>query len=175
MNINFYESHIKTICELQVLAEKHKCSIRIGTHNRTQHPDDFEIDDELEKIDESIKILSKNNITINRGVHDEYSIWFELADKKGDRTTYNSLTYTSHNGFIEFEEEEVELLPESIKDDFYVEYGGNTIYFDYHKTEVRGFKNVMYKPNVYRSGIALREFSYLVCDYLGEPRIERNY
>lgn len=175
MDITFLNNHIKTICELQALAEKHNCSIQIGTRNNTQHPDDFEIDDDLKERYESIKILDENNITIDRGIHDEYSIWFELVDKRGEKTSYHVLTYTSHSGYIDFDEEEVELLPESVKDEFYVEYGGNTLYFDYCKTKVYGFENVKYKPNVYRSGIALREFSWLVCDYLGEPRINRNY
>ena len=42
------------------------------------------------------------------------------------------------------------------------------------KTELTGvFKDK--KVNCYREGICIREFSNLVCDFLGEPRINRCY
>lgn len=177
MNITFYNSHIETISELDALARKHNCRIAIGTENYIRHPDDFEITDMMKQKDENLKLLDDNNITIYSGICLESSIWFELSDwRSREKAKYNLLIYSLSSGYVEFDRDELECLDDEIKDSIYDDYGhDDTIVFDFSNTEIIGFENVEHEVNVYRVGIALREFSYLVCDYLGEPRIERTY
>lgn len=170
--MTFYESHIKTLSELYAIAEKHGCRIIFGIDTNTNHPDDFEITDFMIERSDNLKILAENNITIYGGVNDEFTMFFELITKEGK---YNILRYERHSGYVNFDKDEIEELPTEIKDEFYTEYSDDHDYFDLQKTEVYGFENVEYKPNIYREGIMLREFSIMVCDYLGEPRIVRNY
>ena len=50
-----------------------------------------------------------------------------------------------------------------------------SFYDDGDYTKVIGFKGVKTKVNVYREGMAVKNFGDLVCDYLHEPRIIKNY
>ena len=49
--------------------------------------------------------------------------------------------------------------------------------FNNAPTIIRGFgnENKIVDGRVYRSGMAVKYFGDLVCDYFGEPRIERTY
>lgn len=172
MSIYFSSSHIKTLSELQAIAEKHNCRIIFGVDTGTNHPDDFEITDlMIERVD-NLRILAENNITIYSGINDMFTMFFELITKEGE---YNILKYESYSGYVNFDEDEIEDLPDEIKDEFYTEYSDDYDYFSFTNTEVYGFENVKHEPNIYREGIMLREFANLVCDYLKEPRIVRNY
>jgi hypothetical protein len=92
MNFEFYESHIKTLADLQRLAEKHNCKLAFGTRNSSL---DEEIDESfLTKYlkcpeDVAQEICDKCYIEDVRG--DYTNTFFELYDK--EKGKYNTLTY----------------------------------------------------------------------------------
>ena len=104
-------------------------------------------------------------------------IWFELHEEgKGCIGTMKVVwtdTYFEMDGDLEDLSEECrDVVYNNMTD--YSENHDPCFCFDNQKVELTGvFKGK--KTNCYREGICLREFTYLVCDYLGEERIERTY
>lgn len=92
MNFEFYESHIKTICDLQALAEKHNCVLAFGTRDNSF---DDEIDESfLEEYLDCPEDIAKE--ICDKGyfeeVRDNYTnAFFELYDKTKGK--FNTLTY----------------------------------------------------------------------------------
>lgn len=120
-SIEFYISHIETLCDLKAIAEKHNCKISFGVKSYSENTIDEELlkqegftDDEINYIKDSLDVVDA--CTTND------SIYFELIEK--DSKKVNSPIYVKSS-------------------------------------------------TTYRSGMALKYFANLVCDYLDEPRIER--
>lgn len=120
-SIEFYISHIETLCDLKAIAEKHNCKISFGVKSYSENTIDEELlkqegftDDEINYIKDSLDVVDA--CTTND------SIYFELIEK--DSKKVNSPIYVKSS-------------------------------------------------TTYRSGMALKYFGDYVCDYLGEPRIER--
>ena len=182
MDFEFYESHIKTICDLQALAEKHNCVLAFGTRSNSFND---EIDESFLKEylncpkDIAKEICEKCYFEDIRG--DYTNSFFELYDKTKEK--YNTLTYFTIS--VAFKIEIVDelstraedwLLDNSRND----EYGtaDDDEYFtfiDTSKEEVYGFEDIKKEGHIYRPGIMLAVFTQLVCDYLGEERIKRVY
>lgn len=177
MNIEFYENHLKTLKDLQKIAEKHNMSIHFGFNNY----DTDEFEDNLLKqcgVDEKIiQDLNSFNVTFKRIHYSSSKLWFELYDKEKDK--YHSMSYIEESEYFEIEDYD----GDCVSDEF-IEFYENDEYedmgfysFSNAPTIIHGFGN---KENVvdgrcYRPGMALKYFSDLVCDFLGENRICRVY
>jgi hypothetical protein len=184
MNIEFYSNHMDTFAVLMRLAEKHNCCIRFGFDASSEREIDEDI---LEKYGFTDALLQEmNDQMIIRDSQSTFSkVWFELYDKT--RNTTNTMTYIQSSTYFSVEKiselefryeypsnELVEWLEENDADwdaDNYI------INKAHNPTIIYGFgnKNRVEDFRVYRSGMALKYFSDLVCDYLGEPRIDRVY
>lgn len=182
MDFEFYESHIKTICDLQALAEKHNCVLAFGTRNNSL---DREIDESFLKEyldcpeDIAKEICEKCYFEEVRG--DYTNSFFELYDKTKEK--YNILTYFTLSVAFKIETwddlstKAKEWLFDNCKNDEY-RYADDDEYFmfvDTSKEEVHGFEDIKKEGHIYRPGIMLAVFTQLVCDYLGEERIKRTY
>lgn len=73
--------------------------------------------------------------------------------------------------------DEDELIQKLDKHDEFLDFDEYTLNFSSDATYIYGFGNKEPVKNhlVYRNGMALKYFGDYVCDYLGEPRIERTY
>ena len=175
MSIFFNSSHIKTLSELQAIAEKHNCTILFSVKRDAHHPDDYEITDLDKERNAELRIIDEKNIDIEQGVRNSITMTFELVELNKEKNNYHVLVYERVSGFLEFNEYDFkEKLTEEEQEEFYNDYE-NYVSFDYTDTRKYGFNGVDYKVNIYREGIMLNEFANLTCDYLKEPRIVRNY
>lgn len=181
MNFEFYTSHIKTICDLQALAEKHNCKLAFGTRNNSF---DDEIDESfLEEYldcpeDIAKEICEKCSFEDIRG--DYTNSFFELYDSTKEK--YNTLTYTTISVAFKIVAGDLSEMAEEwlLANSSNVEYGyaasdGYFMFVDTSKEEVHGFKDIKKEWDIYRPDIMLAVFTQLVCDYLGEERIARTY
>lgn len=183
MNIDFGLSHMETLADLMKIAEKHNCKITFGFATSPER----EINEDILKrngfADELIEEI-KDKMTINDAVSSFDKVWFELYDQ--NNKTHSSLTYIESGTYFVLPKDNYYLFSEGISeelenllmehDEFYRadEY---VIHECYNPTIINGFGNEgkIEDFRVYRSGMALKFFGDLVCDYLKEPRIERCY
>lgn len=178
MTVDFYKSHIETLCELKELAYKHNCSIAFGVRNDSNPELNFDDCDEIfpENILEDLKRCGD----IVKGYRNATYLWFELYDRNTCR--YHNMTYVDGDYYIEYDRfyfEEVEEETQNWIEENVADWSDPT---DDHLTFCKSFGytkssgfNGAETPNVYRSGMALKFFGDLVCDYLGEDRIVRTY
>ena len=181
MNIDFGSNHMETLVDLQALAEKHNCKITFGfdSHHET------DIDEDILKkhsfTDEDIDFI-RNNMNVNSCDSTFDRMWFELYDK--NNKTYNNMIYIESSTYLVVEIDDYsleypsdELTAKLEEHDEMTEIGAYTIIESYNPTIIHGFgnKEKVEDYRVYRSGMALKFFGDLVCDYLNEPRIQRTY
>lgn len=171
-----HEAHMNTLAKLQELAIKHNCTIKMGFKNRVGEG----IPDNIFKKYTGLEIEPlRDEVVIDNELYIESTLFFELFDKK--KEVYHVLEYREI--CIDFDFKIDMYTDEEIKD---VIYSLNGTYDEdeghYHnkfdEQEIFGFGSIQETVdsiNVYREGIALREFSKLVCDYFGEPRIKELY
>lgn len=174
MNLFLGEEHLKTLKELVVLAEKHGGHISMGFNNSFDDEIDWKI---LENEGIGGKIIGElkteeNCIIINAesGVSE---IWFAFYDKNHK---CNSMSY--YENWTKFECEEIGWdVPEKFSEWLSENEQGNFFYYSDSPTIISGFGNKerIEDYRVYRSGMAVKFFGDLVCDYLGEERVVRTY
>lgn len=186
MNIDFYASHTDTLADLIKIAEKHDCKITFGFFSSTERTIDEDI---LERSGLAGDLVEEMNVkmTISDASSSFDKVWFELFDK--NTKTHNTMAYIESSTYFSVEkdgefvfrcdedkpsESLIEWLEEH--DEFYRadEY---IVHESYNPTIIHGFGNKerVEDYRVYRSGMALKFFGDLVCDYLNEPRINRVY
>ena len=177
MNFTFTTTHIETLVELTALAEKHNCYINFGTASDSGS----EILDEVllskgftqnmvKEVQDKL-VVSFPNYAVN-------GIWFSLCDKSKD--TENVLKYIVTQTDFHYDVEDslaYGISEETLKKLSEVDCLSNGyICLATAYTKVSGFGLETQKSNlVYRSGIALKYFAEYVCDYLGEPRLNKVY
>ena len=182
MNINFATPHMETLSDLMKLAEKHNCKITFGFASSPEQ----EIDEDILKkngFTEELIEEMKEKMTIEDAVSSFDKLWFELYDK--NNKTHNSLVYIesgTHFTLPKYNYYQIHGVSEELEnlldehDEFYRadEY---VIHECHNPTIIHGFgnKEKIEDFRVYRSGMALKFFGDLVCDYLKEPRIDRCY
>ena len=182
MNIDFGRSHMETLADLMRIADKHSCVITFGIGSSPS----IDLDEELlEKSGLTSELIEemrdKKQITEVASLFDK--AWFELYDKRNN--THSTLAYiessthfvVSRDNYSLFEEVSADL--EEWLDD-HDDFGRPDEYFimvSHNPTIIHGFgnKEKIEDFRVYRSGMALKFFGDLVCDYLKEPRIVRSY
>ena len=184
MYLAFTYKHLQTLRDLMAIAEKHNCKLYISVHDEDEVDSTDDATDAFEllkqyrhldknTVDEILEVASFENVNI---LHDY--ICFELIEYLEDgNTKHHSLQYHSFEVHIRMTESLDELnVSEKTKedlegiltewDDCYICEGGEF-------TDIYGFDEIDTSfVNVYREGMALKNFGDLVCDYLHEPRIE---
>lgn len=184
MNIEFTSAHMQTLCELKELAEKHGCLITFGVD---QGSDFDSYEHFIGYTEEVIKELEDRGFFHTDEAKSEYSnFWFQLYDPNNTARKHHILQYNTGRQIIEYEfnwepddddpisEEAANFLRDNIADWCNYDDEKKLLYTSYANTEVIGFDGQP-RPNVYREGMALKFFGDLVCDYLGEERIQRVY
>ena len=183
MDVDFYNSHIETICELKALADKHSCKISFGVRHYTENgATDISFFDYIFDDKSVMDDLDKCGYLDDESFLETTVLWFELYDPSSEEYHYNVMSYIETNAYAKYHEymsetlkgETVEFIEEnglewqSGSDDPHI--------FSYvgYDTEVSVFVGQEH-PNVYRPGMAVKFFSDLVCDYLKEDRIIRTY
>ena len=186
MNVEFYSSHVETLVDLIKIAQKHDSVITFGsssTHDR-------EIDEDIllkagfskENLDEL-----KEKMTIKESASLFDRCWFQLYEKK--KKQYHTMVYIESETYLLVEkagtafycdvelEASEELLAKLEEHDELLDLSFYTIIERYNPTIITGFDNEKRVEDfrVYRSGMALKFFGDLVCDYFGEERIQRVY
>ena len=107
MTVDFYKSHVETLCELKELAYKHNCNIAFGVRNDSNPELGFDDCDEIfpDNILEDLKRCGD----IVKGWSNATCLWFELYDRNTAR--YHNMTYVDGDYYIEYDRfysEEVE-------------------------------------------------------------------
>ena len=170
MDFTFGPNELATLHDLQIMAQKHGGHIEIDVDAGDCH--------ELYKEE----IQEETGLPLDKlYVYDTYctinKLGFCLVIGKDAHILYlreisMEFDYSFPNYLTKKEIEDLE------NEGFEFEEGGRHYSDTVLKTTIKGFETIpetVKSVNVYRYGIALREFSNLVCDYLGEPRIDRLY
>lgn len=187
MNIEFYNSHLETLCELKNIAKKHGYTISFGTSSNSEEIIDNELFQENEFTDKEIEAI-KEILEITNCNYSNEKIWFELNGKNES----NQLVYYVDSNYVTIKKDYGDFTCAELRDagvdedkliekldnyDEFLDYDEYTLNFKSDTTYIYGFGNKEPVKNhlVYRNGMALKYFGDYVCDYLGEPRIERTY
>lgn len=172
MNIRINPVHINTLFKLKELAEKHNCVIYCGVNNFTDKDVDWTI---LEKSYENKNITKElSELYLENECSVSTSYYYTLYDKNNN--TYHSLTYTEAEVSFRYDDdiwyidkEALEWLKENSP-------CSNIMIYSTNYQTIQGFNNVDKKKiYVYREGMLIKFFGDLVCDYLGEERIQEVY
>ena len=186
MNIGFFNSHMETLVELVEIAKKHNCKIYFGFYTSGEREIDADVIKKSGLTPELYEEM-KDKMHISDSMSSSEQVWFELYDESTG--LYNTMSYTENDtyfrvskdndDFVVDEEDEpsdeliewLELNDKLWDMDFY------TINEQHNPTVICGFGNdeCVEDFRCYRNGMALKFCSDLVCDYLGEPRIDRVY
>lgn len=186
MNIEFFNSHIETLTDLVKLAEKHNCKIHFGFYSSSEREIDRDVAATVGLTDELLQeIYDKMTVADCASSFDK--VWFELFDARNN--TYNTMTYIESEIFfiVEMLSEFDFRFDEDTPSNELIEWlelhdrlwstESYTINESHNPTIIHGFGNEKRIEDFrcYRSGMVLKFFADLVCDYLGEPRIHRVY
>lgn len=182
MYLSLYGStHLQTLKELMEIAEKHNCYINIFVkegHSLSQDDSSacLEMLVEQNYISEEIADNLLDCYYIENPMLQHDTVCFELVQRKEDHNTYHTMTYHTWSVWFNIEKDrrDPEIETEDWVENNISDYG-NFYSAEGSFTKVQGFQGVDTKVNVYREGMAIKNFGDLVCDYLGEPRINRVY
>lgn len=189
MNINFTSTHLETLCELKAIAEKHNCKINFGVQTIDYNEVYGELDLEMLRhfgfTDSDIMYIN-DYMRINHHSELVETVWFELIEKKADKTSIHQMSYGVNTIDLLIDRNNLGLYSQPDNESVIEKLEEHSLDYDNHdyvisescdKTWVHGFGNDkdIEDNRVYRFDMALKYFADLVCDYLGEPRIERVY
>ena len=186
MNIYIGTEHLKTLEDLRKIAEKHDCAIRFGYNDDVSREIEGSFLDRVGINRKTIDALcSPHCFSVKNALYTCRKYWFELYENKTDKS--NTMTYIDEDIYFEVDDifrfdemyqDECDTINEFIEEHAEI-YGdcGNSFAFSDNPTLIYGFGNKkrISDYRCYREGMALKYFSDLVCDYLGEKRIERVY
>lgn len=176
MNIRLNTAHMETLCKLNELAKKHNCVINFGLNNNS----DTDLDQDLltEKGGLSKKLLNEfMSLDLGNTFSQNSSYYFTLYDKTNKTYHTLSLYEAMTSCFFDESDTDSEELLEWLEDYSHESWLSNK-YFCYNTSYqvIQGFDNIdKTNINVYREGMLLKFFGDLVCDYLGEERIQEVY
>jgi hypothetical protein len=179
--LTFNSTHIDTLSELNSIAKKHNCTIRlyVGDNNSIEAEDIIDVFKEQYELSNPAAEELVSNFEIQNPQSYLASICFELAEQTENGTMYHQLSYIegyvccelyeSYGRFIDDISDELQ----SWFDNYWEDPDGGFIHKSFSYTKVKGFNGAT--ADVYREGMALKFFGDLVCDYLDEPRIVKVY
>jgi hypothetical protein len=177
---------METLADLMQIAEKHNCKICFGVLTSTEQKIDEDIIKQHGFTDELFEEM-KDKMEIHDSASSFDKVWFELFDKSAnsystmayiESSTYFTVDKTSEWDFRYGEDEPSDdLIAWLDENDELWDMDRYTIHQQHNPTIIHGFGNKERVEDfrVYRSGMALKFFGDLVCDYLNEPRIKRCY
>lgn len=180
MNVEFTSAHMETLCELKALAEKHGCRITFGVNSWAHNNLVF---GDFENYTDAIYRELTSNGDFSNGSYDITRLWFLLYEPNNEKQKCHYLSYSEGSQLVEYEKyswEELSKKAQNFLEENKAEWDDHsidekiTLYTKLGGTEIKGFDSSEH-PNVYREGMALKFFGDLVCDYLKEERIIRNY
>ena len=183
MFVTFNEAHMRTFAKLQEIALKHNCTIRFGANDfGTQEEIDYDILKANELPDEIFNDLKAQDDSygINNAKNHAESLWFELYDKKVGKL--NQLVYIESSTSFILKGGDDLMIENAYEHEAFCNWiNGNEYdgFFEFHDnpTRILGFGKSGWREDyrVYRSGMALKFFADLVCEYLHEPEITETY
>lgn len=184
--------HINTLSKLHEIAKKHNCIINLEVRNYQfdEIEDVVEVLYDYGEISEKVKdFIIKNtevqdrcNLVVNQFI-------LTLRDRRTGKDIHNYHTYAKIEGFIDFNPFEYELDDDyglnnddwnDDLEEFFEDVKDGNSYYNYYtsKNSYGGWKGLDTKGDgyhTYRTGMHIKFFGDLVCDYLGEERIEEVY
>lgn len=186
MNIFFGTSHLETLVDLKKVAEKHNCKLNFGFDSTANSDFDTNLLKSTNVNQEVIDFLEENSFAMKDINYSCDKAWFELCENtEDDYCKYHTMAYINENlafvldknSFAWSLTKETEDVRELVQD-----FLDNTEYDNFYSfsdspTIITGFgnKEKVTDYRVYRSGMALNYFADLVCEYLGEEKINRTY
>ena len=176
MNIRMSATHVKTLCKLKELAEKHDCEIRVGMNSRNQVDTvDWDLIKKHTGSSDDVIDELQDVLFTDGSIYQFEEYWFELYDKV--KKTHNILSYIEEQTSFCYQVDDEDDLSEAAHEwielniEYTGSYGCGRIY-----DNIYGFEGIDTSfVNVYREGMLLKFFGDLVCDYLGEERIHEVY
>lgn len=176
--------HINTLSKLHEIAKKYNCIINLEVRTNQSN----EIEDVVEWLCDYGKISEKvkNFIIENTEIQERCNCVVEqfiltLRDRRTGKDIHNYHTYTEINGFIDFDSIDHDLYDgdDELEEFFEDAEDGNSWYeYDFNNNSYRGWEGLDTKSgnyHTYRNGMHIKFFGDLVCDYLGEEKIEEVY
>lgn len=166
--------HMDTLNKLYNMAKKHNCLITFSMEPIYEEAFDWELFAEQNKIDndEIMQDLVDNLVAIRECTYGA-TYTFELFDET--TREHKVLTYYDYTSYIQYEEpwgcsdDTVEVLDEHSTYSHGIElHSSDTKFYGWGDIDTKEF-------TVYRDGMMLKFFGDLVCDYLGEERIQEVY
>ena len=176
MNIRMSNTHLKTLTKLYEMTEKHNCTISFGQNNDSN----TDLDNDLleERANMPSKLLYEfTGMVLENTFSQNSSYYFTLYDKTNKTYHTLSLHEAMTSCFFDESDTDSEELLEWLEDYSHESWLSDK-YFCYNTSYqvIQGFDNVdKTNINVYREGMLLKFFGDLVCDYLGEERIQEVY
>lgn len=183
------QTHLQTLQELMEIAKRHNCHISITIRADHSLDEDATSNVLLFLVDHGLMTESTSegltegicyDIENPRLLHDIAT--FELVEHLESGWEYNRLVYGQYDARLTickdvFHKGRSQEVEEWIEDNSFCEIYDSHYWGDFSGSysEVHGFKGTDTKVNIYREGMAMKNFADLVCDYLHEPRIERTY
>lgn len=179
--LSFTTAHVDTLSELNSIAKKHKCTIRlyVGDSNSIETEDVIDILKERYDLSSPAAEELASNFEMQNPQSHLTSVCFELAEPADSGTKYHKLSYTE--GYIccelyESSSKHIYGISDELQnwfDNYWEDPDSGFIHKSFSYTKVTGFNGAT--ADVYREGMALKFFGDLVCDYLNEPRIVKVY
>jgi len=176
--LSFTTAHVNTLSELNSIAKKHNCTIRLYVGDSNS----IEIEDIIDTFKEryDLSTTAAEELDFNYEIQNPQlhlsSACFELAERTENGTNYHQLSYIEGYVCCELSESCGYDISDELQnwfDNYWEDPDSGFIYKSFSYTKVTGFNGAT--ADVYREGMALKFFGDLVCDYLSEPRIVRVY
>ena len=111
MNVEFYDSHIETLCELKNIAKKHGYTISFGVASNNDDIVEEELFQENGFTDEEIEAIDTILETRNHTYYDE-KIWFQLSNKN----EVNQLIYYVNSNYVTIKKDFDTFTSEELED-----------------------------------------------------------
>lgn len=173
------EPHIKTLTKLYEMAKKHDCVIAMSIEPISDSDVDFDIIVDKGDMNEEIKEDIQENLELKDCNTSGYKYTFELIDKRDSQHyKYNTLTYFDISTSFKYAEFLYRTLNEETQEwlDDNDNYDDNYIFYHSEDQRMQGWEGIDTSfVNVYREGMLLKFFGDLVCEYLGEEKIQEVY
>lgn len=175
MGITFGKPHMNTLNKLYEMANKHNCTISFGVDNIYEEAFDWELFAQVNNINDSEVMQDLyDNLRLLHSATYGAKYWFELYD--GNTKKYHTFVYYDYTSYCNYDE------PWDCSNKALRALENYSDYSHYlecrcEDTKLMGWEGLDTSEayRCYRSGMCLKFFGDLVCDYLREERIKEVY